>query len=430
MFLAWACVSAKVLDFSLVKMPSKHIDSPHVLLIGGIQGDEPGGFNALNLFLQHYTINQGEVWVIPNLNAHSILQNHRGIYGDMNRKFKTIKRNDPEYPLIERLKKIILDDRIDFIFHLHDGSGFYREDFVSNMLNPNRWGNCSIIDQEKLPNAKYGDLLLYSNKIINHVNAHILQDLHLYRVRNTYTAQKDKEMQKSLTFFAVRNNKGAMANEASKNLPLAQRVYYHLLSIEGMLEEIGVKFERNFSLTPSKIQELIDDQSARIHIGDLIALPVMGLRKRISHFPFPKIGDVSIKSNHYIVGMLKKDSGISLKYGNKLITQLYPLYLEFSKERIDINFEVDGKIKKVPVGEVLRVEKYFKVILPKDSDLRVNIIGFSPHGNTNYPNEANFDVRLSSMIKKYSIDVAQRQYRVEIYRGKIFMGMIVVEFGD
>lgn len=427
----WIGINAEVLDFHLVKMPSQSKISPHVLLIGGIQGDEPGGFNALNLFLQYYTIKKGEVWVIPNLNAHSILQNHRGIYGDMNRKFKTLKSSDPEYPLIERLKKIILDDRIDFIFHLHDGSGFYREKYISNTLNPNRWGNCSIIDQEKLQGAKYGDLLLYSKNIIKHINENALKDLHLYRVRNTHTAKEDKEMEKSLTFFAVRNKKGAMANEASKNLSVAERVYYHLLAIEGMLEGIGVEFERSFTLSPKKIQQLIDDESARVEITSLIALPMMGLRKKIFHFPLPSkdVATIPIKSNHYIVGMLKRENSVLLKYGNRLVTQFSPLYLDFAKERIGLDLKIDGKEQKVQVGEIVKVQNTFRVILPQESDLRVNIIGFSPK-NATYPNEANYDVKLSSMIKKYSIDMAQKQYRIEVYRGKTFMGMIIVDFED
>ncbi len=423
----WAFIDAKTLDFNLVKMPSKSKTSPHVLLIGGIQGDEPGGFNALNLFLQYYTIDKGEVWVIPNLNAHSILQNHRGIYGDMNRKFKTLKSSDPEYPIIARLKDIILDDRIDFVFHLHDGSGFYREEFISNVLNPNRWGNCSIIDQEKLEGAKYGDLLTYSKNIVKYVNDNALKDLHLYRVRNTHTAKEDKEMEKSLTYFAVRNKKGAMANEASKNLPLNERVYYHLLAIEGMLTGIGVKFDRRFDLNPKTIQQLIDDKGAKVEITPLIALPMIGLRKKISHFPLPNLDLIPVKSNHFIVGMIKKNGGVLLKYGNRLITQFSPLYLNFAREKIDLEFEIDGKKQKVSMGEIVRVRDNFKVILPLDSDLRVNIIGFSPN-NKNYPNEANMNVKYSSLIKKYSIDTAQKQYRVEVYRGKTFMGMVIVEF--
>ncbi len=91
--------------------------------------NEPGGFHAANLLATpHYKITQGSVWVVPNLNPHSILANHRGIYGDMNRKFAQLSPKDPEYETIQRIKSIILDSRVGVILHLHDGSGFYRED--------------------------------------------------------------------------------------------------------------------------------------------------------------------------------------------------------------------------------------------------------------------------------------------------------------
>ena len=45
---------------------------PVVLVVGGIQGDEPGGFSAATLLTTHYTIQKGVLWVVPNLNFPSI----------------------------------------------------------------------------------------------------------------------------------------------------------------------------------------------------------------------------------------------------------------------------------------------------------------------------------------------------------------------
>lgn len=423
------CLSlqASVLDFDLVKMPSQDATTPRVLLIGGIQGDEPGGFNALNLFLQHYKILKGEIWVIPNLNRHSILRNHRGIYGDMNRKFKTLKTSDPEYPVINRLKNIVLNDKIDFIFHLHDGSGFYREKFISKELNPTRWGNCSIIDQERLQGAKYGDLLEYSQNVVKYVNAYALKDLHLYRVRNTHTAKEDKEMEKSLTFFAVRNQKGALANEASKNLPLNERVYYHLLAVEGVLKSLGVEFKRDFKLTPKKVLELINDEDASVQITPLITLPVIGLKKRIAFFPLPSsdVEKIPLSSNHFIMGLLKRNQEIVLKYGNRIVTQFSPFVIEFEKTPQKVKIEIDGKVQWVELGSIIKVQKDFKVI---SSNLRVNIIGFTPKERGRI-SEAGYEISLGNLIKKYSIDTKEKQYRIEFYNGRKFAGMIIADFG-
>ncbi|MDE7448058.1 MAG: hypothetical protein K2M51_03325, partial [Helicobacter sp.] len=225
------------------------------LLLGGIQGDEPGGFNAAALIAsRHYTITKGNVWVVANLNQHSILENHRGIYGDMNRKFAALRDNDPEKKIIEEIKELIRNDRVEIVLHLHDGSGFYHDTYISALRNPKRWGQSSIIDQEQLDNVPHGDLNGISQRIIAEINENLLNDLHRYRVRNTNTAVQDKEQQLSLTFFTINQGKAAFANEASKNLPLRERVYYHLLAIEAMMHYLGIEFSRNFTLDPQTVQ--------------------------------------------------------------------------------------------------------------------------------------------------------------------------------
>ena len=95
----------KTLNFNLIK---KGIDDNNTLLIvGGIQGDEPGGFISASLIATHYEITKGSVWVVPNLNFYSIIKRHRGPYGDMNRKFANLSKRDPEYKTVERIKRYI-----------------------------------------------------------------------------------------------------------------------------------------------------------------------------------------------------------------------------------------------------------------------------------------------------------------------------------
>ena len=83
--------------------------SSRLLIIGGIHGDEPGGYFGTALFVKHYKIKKGSVTVIPNLNFNSILRNQRGVYGDMNRKFGEIKKSDKDYNNITNVKNIILE---------------------------------------------------------------------------------------------------------------------------------------------------------------------------------------------------------------------------------------------------------------------------------------------------------------------------------
>jgi hypothetical protein len=137
------------LDFTLHKLESGQPGAT-LLVVGGIQGDEPGGFNAASLLVTNYKIRKGSVWVVPNLNFISIIKRTRGVHGDLNRKFASIKHTDPELDTIEKIKAIILNDQVDVILNLHDGSGFYRPYYIDRMHNPRRWGQSIIIDQERI----------------------------------------------------------------------------------------------------------------------------------------------------------------------------------------------------------------------------------------------------------------------------------------
>ena len=144
------------LDFTLTAHGSG--EGPTVLIVGGIQGDEPGGFSAAALLATHYRYDGGTVLVIPNLNFPSIIKRSRGLHGDMNRKFAALRENDPEYATVRRLQSIITRPEIDLVLNLHDGSGFYRPAWESPTHNPGRWGQSVIIDQEELPGAAFGRL--------------------------------------------------------------------------------------------------------------------------------------------------------------------------------------------------------------------------------------------------------------------------------
>ena len=146
--LAALSLNAANLHFSLHKMESGKGDT--LFIIGGIHGNEPGSYFAPALFINHYKIIDGNVWVVPNLNFDSLTQNQRGIYGDMNRKFAVIKNDDKDKQIVADIKKLILEPKVDLILNLHDGHGFYRKEHKNNLFNPKAWGQAFIIDQQAL----------------------------------------------------------------------------------------------------------------------------------------------------------------------------------------------------------------------------------------------------------------------------------------
>ncbi|MCQ2892170.1 purine-nucleoside phosphorylase [Helicobacter pylori] len=402
--------------------------APHLLLLAGIQGDEPGGFNATNLFLMHYSVLKGLVEVVPVLNKLSMLRNHRGLYGDMNRKFAALDKNDPEYPTIQEIKSLIAKPNIDAVLHLHDGGGYYRPVYVDAMLNPKRWGNCFIIDQDEVKGAKFHNLLAFANNTIESINAHLLHPIEEYHLKNTRTAQGDTEMQKALTFYAINQKKSAFANEASKELPLASRVFYHLQAIEGLLNQLNIPFKRDFELNPNSVHALINDKSLWAKISSLPKMPLFNLRPKLNHFPLPhntKIPQIPIESNAYIVGLVKNKQEVFLKYGNKLMTRLSPFYIEFDPSLEEVKMQIDNKDQMVKIGSVVEVKESFYIHAM--DNIRANVIGFSV-SNENKPNEAGYTIRFKDFQKRFSLDKQERIYRIEFYKNNAFSGMILVKF--
>ena len=57
-----------------------------LMLIGGIQGNEPGGFLSADLYAD-MRLEKGNLVVVPRANFYSIITNQRGPNGDLNRKF-------------------------------------------------------------------------------------------------------------------------------------------------------------------------------------------------------------------------------------------------------------------------------------------------------------------------------------------------------
>ena len=182
-------INAANLSFELFKKESNEKGNT-LLIIGGIHGDEPGGYFAPAFLEKYYEIKSGNVWIIPDLNADSIMANNRGLYDDMNRKFSYIEKNDPDYDTVTKVKEIILDKKVDLILNLHDGYGFYRNKYENAIFNPNAWGQATIIDQEKITGLdKFGNL----DEIANQVNDSLNND-NLFKDYPHNLTQKEQEI--------------------------------------------------------------------------------------------------------------------------------------------------------------------------------------------------------------------------------------------
>ena len=411
----------KSFDFDFIKKGQQ--DENTLLLIGGIQGDEPGAFMAASLIATHYDITKGSVWVIPNLNFYSIIKRSRGPYGDMNRKFASLSENDPDYNAVERIKKYIKADEVKLILNLHDGSGFYRKKYYSSLLSPRRWGQCSIIDQSELDIDEYGNLEEISTKVVDGINKKLIRSRDIYHVKNTKTRLGDKEMEKTLTYYAINNGKAAFANEASKELNLQERVYYHLLAIEEYMNIMGIEFKRKFNISTQEIKNVIDNDIYISFYDEKIKLPLSKVRGLLRYFPIEKDADLDFSPSNPLMTIVKEGKEYIIHYGNRKLAKLHPDYIKFAEDDRDISILIDGKQSSIKFGDIIYAKDSFN-INPID-DLRVNVIGYV---NRNKRNEVGLDIKRNEIERRFSIDRDGNLFRIEFYKDDKFAGMILVGF--
>ena len=420
-----------VRDFELYKLNEGDKNAPTLLLMGGIHGDEPGAYYSTDLFLRHYKITKGSVWVVPVVNPHGMFANMRGVYGDMNRKFAALSQNDPDYESIQNIKKLLANPEIDISMHLHDGSGYWRPTYQSNLLNPHKWGNCSVVDQIRI-DGKYGELESFVVQMVADINLRILNPIHRFHVHNTQTkAKNDVEQLKALTFFSLSLNKPALTNETSKELDVPTRVFYHLLAIESLLGQLGITFERDFELNVATIKTLLNTESLYAKIEDSIFLPLDSLRPSLTYFPLPKqsnLKQLKIESQSHLLGIVPNKNGkLNLHYGSRKLSTLSPQWYEFEHSLQNVKIKVDGQLQSVPIGSIVYAKQ--SVEFEPLANHRVNVIGYVlPNDNNPLPNESGVTIYKKDFKPQYSLDTNALHFRAEFYRDNAFSGMIIISF--
>jgi len=408
---------AAKLHFTTHQLKGKNPGST-LLVIGGIHGNEPGGYFAAAILTLHYQIKKGQLIVVPNLNFDSLIRNKRGIYGDMNRKFSHINKDDPDFKIVNDIKSIILRPDVDFILNLHDGHGFYRQKWQNSIFNPKAWGQACIIDQKCIETKKYGNLDEIAQKITKNLNQDLVKNHHSFNVKNTKTKFKDEQMRLSLTYFAITHGKPAMAIETSKNLKKTyKKVYYQLRAIEEFMKFMNIEFSRDFDLDLKTIQKILTTYYTAV-LNDLTPLNLDHLRKRLNFVPMKKEGNF-LKAKHPLAAIKKSGSFYDLMVGNIRISRFKPEIISHKKCLESVEIISDTKLQKVNIPGSLSVKENFKVNAPKG--IRVNVIGYTKPGISN---ENNITIKMKELLTKYSLDKEKKSFRIEFYKDKNYCGMV------
>lgn len=408
-------------DFSFYQQQGQNPGAT-LLVVGGVDGDEPGGFHAAATLVTHYHIEKGNLWIVPNLNFAAILKRQRG---DMNLKFASISKQDPQYKTVKKIQEIITRPQVDLVLNLHDGSGFYHPKRVSSQRNPSRWGQSCVIDQQQLPGARFGQLKKLAEKTIQQLNGKVQAKEHYFQLKNVDTAsvKKDIPAKKSLSYFAVSHNKPAVAIEASKNHPVYLRTYYHLVALESFMQQLGIAFSRDFPLTPAGVEQIIKDDALISLAGGRIQLELNNMRPELKNLPLAKQDRPAFSATNPLISMQPEGKQYRIHYGNNRLAFLNPQYFELDRSISTVTMAIDGFVQEIPFGTIIPVAKTFKVNPPKG--YRTNVVGFA---NAVDSDDGHQQITYQQMNSRFSIDKAGMLFRVEVYRNHRFSGMVLVDF--
>jgi len=221
------------------------LPGPTLLLVGGIQGNEPGGYLAADLYAD-ISLKKGNMIVVPRANFLSIVKNSRGVRGDMNRKFAGRPgKPDQDWRVVDIIKRLM--KKTDFFLNLHDGSGFYYPTWESPTRNPMRFGQSIIADAEVYArrDGKVLELGRMAQRVAAKVNPQIADESHSFRFNNHNTRAlntRHKEQRLSATYHALTSaGIPAFGIETSKSIPdYGLRVRYQTMVISAFLDEFGI----------------------------------------------------------------------------------------------------------------------------------------------------------------------------------------------
>lgn len=96
---------------------------PTVMVVGGMHGDEPAGYESASLIAQ-WGVDRGRLVVLPEAFKPAIESRSRGVDGrDLNREFPP--GSEPESALARSIWGVVTDEAVDFLFDLHSSHGVY-----------------------------------------------------------------------------------------------------------------------------------------------------------------------------------------------------------------------------------------------------------------------------------------------------------------
>jgi len=437
-----------------------------LLIIGGIQGDEPGGFLAAD-FYADFLLEKGSLIVVPRANFPSILKKERQINQDMNRKFLDDNISNYESKVVNVLKKIICES--DCFINLHEGSGIYSSTWESDEKNPKRFGQSIIADDLEVKGTdlkKTVNLEKIAKKVIEKINLHIKNKDHLFHFNNHNTNDPGsihKEQLKSATYYAYNVcNIPAFGIESAKSLPLEQKVRQHIYAVNAFMEILdiipqtpGIDLKKpemqymiisvngSIPVVVGKMQRLKINKGDRVQIHDIVAnyerglsVDVIGLGNQFNDMKKSLVVNestrIEAKKDFYKCG------SVFLDIDSKSSKEIRQITISESSETSTLRYKlkINGKLKIIDNYSHINMRKGDKLVIEDilagkvdPSKYIVNFKGFVGNIQNNSGEDRGYVIDTSEgvLMKRYSIDKRGQQYYVLTTLNGIEVGKIFID---
>ncbi len=422
-----------------------------LLIIGGIQGDEPGGYLAAD-FYADFLLEKGNLIVVPRANFPSILKMERQINQDMNRKFLDDDIFNYETKVVGVLKKLICES--DCFLNLHEGSGFYSPNWETEEKNPERFGQSIIIDDSVLQRTGSGELInleKIAGRVVDKINPHIENKNHFFHVNNHMTNHRDsihKEQLRSATYYAYNICKiPAFGIESAKILPLEQKVRQHIHAINGFMEIMEIIPKNpNIDLKKPEMQYMIisvnnsvpvvveEMQRLKVNKGDTIkvhdivanyerglSVDVLGLGNQFNDMKNELVVNdstrIEVKKDFYRCGsvFIDIDSQGSDAVKKLIVTETGEVSVLKYKFRINNTLVLVDNYShvKMRMGDRLVIEDIVSGTVDPSKYI-VNFKGFVGNSDNNSGEDRGRMIHISegSLMRRYSVQNKGQRYHV------------------
>ncbi len=427
-------------------------DGSTILVIGGIQGDEPGGYLSADLYSE-LPLEKGNLIVVPRANFQSIITNRRAMEKDMNRLFNQDKAAQTAEDSIVVIISGLMGEA-DLFLNLHDGYGFYRDKWIDAKHNPHRFGQSLIADVDVYNyKGRTIDLKGIAGSILQNVNKKIPNPEYQIHFMNTHSFDPQsefREMINSGTYNALVNyGIPAFGIESSKDLPsVEEKILYHNLVINefmalyDILPEIpGIKEETvnllfcHISINGQKPEIIYPGDRIKLKRGDRLSVRHISAGTTENGLSCDILGigsyqdygkDLTVSNSTEI--LFRKDART---IGKVFVDVETP---PIRKSLISYVLKRNGEWIKLSDGDTLRLgpRDSFSIEDVNSPDFRadeitVNVKGWVPKGSYNDGEDRHFSVPASDLIwKKYSLHGDGRMYPVVVTLNNTEISRIII----